>query len=116
MNHSPEFRLMIQDGDDRYFGLGSYRLLKEIQKTRSVKEAAADLDLSYSKAWKILNQAEIGAGTALVDRRQGGKRGGLTELTEEGRRYIRSYEAVMADLIRLGEESFRKHFSWLKED
>ena len=44
--------------DDRFFGPGVCELLERIRETGSIQAAAARMDMSYSKAWKILNHAE----------------------------------------------------------
>lgn len=111
--HKPQFRVMIANEVERYFGLGTYALLKEIEKTNSVKDAASNLDLSYSKAWKILNQAEKGADLELVVRKQGGKQGGFTQLSEDGLRIIESYEKLMEEVGDTVDQVFHKHFAWL---
>lgn len=114
--HKPEFRIMIADEIERYFGLGSYVLLKEIEKTNSVKDAATNLDLSYSKAWKILNQAEKGAKRELVVRKQGGSQGGFTSLSDDGKRFILAYEKVVEEVEGKVASVFKAHFSWLDDE
>ena len=62
--------------DDRFFGPGVCELLERIRETGSIQAAAARMDMSYSKAWKILKHAEETMGTELITRVSGGRNGG----------------------------------------
>lgn len=75
-------------------------LLTLIDEVHSVKGACKYMALSIGKAWIILNDLEEALGYPVVERRQGGKSGGKTNLTEEGRIFLNKY--------RLYEESVRK--------
>ena len=70
--------------DGRYvFGLGISDILKAIQRTGSIKAAAAELGKSYRYVWAKLKEAETALGVPLVDAQVGGKgvrRGALTPL------------------------------------
>ena len=52
--------------DDRFFGPGVCELLEKIRETGSIQAAAARMELSYTKAWKILNRAEQELGKNLI--------------------------------------------------
>lgn len=115
MQHYPECRIMISSKEERYFGIGTYALLKKIKETKSVKEAAYELEMSYSKAWKILNQMEKYLKFEVLDRKQGGISGGNTELTQQGKKYMNSYEQILLDTKQFVEIKFEKEFSWLND-
>ena len=44
--------------EDLVFGPGLIMLLEQIQTTESMKDACAQMEMSYSKGWKIINRAE----------------------------------------------------------
>ena len=44
--------------DDIFFGPGKARLMEYIEKTGSMQEACTKMDLSYSKAAKMMKKAE----------------------------------------------------------
>ena len=44
--------------EERFFGPGVCELLERIRETGSIQAAAARMELSYTKAWKILHRAE----------------------------------------------------------
>ncbi len=75
-----------------FFGPGVRDLLEGIEKLKSVKEAAENMGLSYSKAWKMVKSVEKGLGKSVVLRVQGGKTGGSASLSEDGRILLRKYE------------------------
>ena len=58
--------------DQIFFGPGVARLLRGIERTGSLQAAAAEMGMSYSKAWRILHTAERELGFLLVHRRAGG--------------------------------------------
>lgn len=49
-------------------------LLREVERTGSLQKAAKNMNMAYSKAWKMLKGAEKEWGFALTDREAGGKR------------------------------------------
>ena len=90
-------KLTLHTGE-RFFGPGICELLEGIRETGSIQAAAAGMEMSYSKAWRILNRAEREMGVHLIDRQSGGKRGGSSTLTEAGERAIRDYREMEAKL------------------
>ncbi|MBT3241657.1 MAG: LysR family transcriptional regulator [Bacteroidetes bacterium] len=66
-------------------------LLKLIEKHGSLKSAAGIQGLSYRKAWGDLRKAEDFLGFRLIETVRGGKDGGLSRLTEDGRGLIEAF-------------------------
>ena len=95
MNHSSV--RILDDENNRLFGPGPYRLLKGIQKHGSLRAAAMDMGLAYSKAFRIIKQTEAFAGAPLITREIGGKGGGGSRLSPLGEELIRRY----TDLSRI---------------
>ena len=50
--------------EERFFGPGVCELLEKIRETGSIQAAAARMEMSYTKAWKILKRAEKEMGVA----------------------------------------------------
>ena len=80
--------------DERFFGPGVCELLERIRETGSIQAAAARMEMSYSKAWKILKRAEEETGTELITRVSGGKNGGSSTLTGAGEEAVRTYREI----------------------
>lgn len=72
-------------------GPGLISLLEQIRESSSVMEAAEKMGVSYSKAWKIIRQAETNLGKKLVLRESGGPGGGQAEVSREGLVLIKNY-------------------------
>lgn len=92
------------------FGPGLVTLLEGIVQTESVKEACAQMGMSYSKGWKILNRAEGELGYELLTRRHGGKTGGKCSVTQEGISLIARYKKMEEEVRNSARESFEKYF------
>jgi len=93
----PRFRLWIENEKcTASFGDGKWRLLEAIDATGSLKAAADALGMSYRKAWGDLRSAEAAVGQVLLERRRGGRCGGETRLTKEGKRWVKAYARFRA--------------------
>ena len=80
--------------EEKFFGPGVCELLEGIRETGSIQAAAAQMEMSYSKAWKILKRAEQEMGTELINRVSGGKNGGSSTLTEAGEEAVRTFREI----------------------
>ena len=98
------------DNGIKFFGEGPCRLLRCVEKTGSLRSAAMEMEMAYSKASKILKQAEKSLGFPLTTRNAGGKDGGGSRLTSEGKRWLRQYEAYRDACIKANQELYRLHF------
>ena len=98
------------DNGIKFFGEGPCRLLRCVEKTGSLRSAAKEMEMAYSKASKILKQAETSLGFQLTRRSTGGKDGGGSILTTEGKRWLQQYEAYRDDCVKASQELYRRHF------
>ena len=46
----------LQNGQ-RFFGPGVAELLERVREHRSLRAAAASMEMAYSKAWRIIHEA-----------------------------------------------------------
>lgn len=95
----------------RLFGPGPAQLLRHVQTGDSLLQAAEKMRMSYSKAWKLIRQAEAGLGFELLDRKRGGLGGGGSELTERARALLAAYERFEHEMKQAGDEIFSDCFS-----
>ena len=77
--------------------------------SRSAKAAAARMELSYTKAWKILNRAEQELDTNLITRVSGGRNGGSSTLTETGEEAVRAFREMEAKLSACADKLLNEH-------
>lgn len=94
----------------KYFGEGPCRLLRYVEKTGSLRSAAMEMEMAYSKASKILKQAETSLGFPLTRRSTGGKDGGGSILTPEGKQWLRQYEAYRDACVKSNQALYRQFF------
>jgi molybdate transport system regulatory protein len=95
--------MRIMAGDVIAIGPGKITLLEAIDRTGSITSAAKELDMSYRRAWLLLDEINRSLSKPAVDSAMGGRRGGGTALTDTGRRLISIYrriEAVAASSCR----------------
>ena len=97
--------------DDRFFGPGVCELLEKIRETGSIQAAAARMELSYTKAWKILNRAEQELGKNLITRVSGGRNGGSSTLTEAGEKAAADFREMEAKLNDYADELLKAHYN-----
>ncbi|HET6615888.1 MAG TPA: LysR family transcriptional regulator [Dehalococcoidia bacterium] len=86
------------------------RLLRLIDETGSLSEAAAQMHLSYRRAWGKLREIEQNLGVKLVDSAAGGPGGGGSRLTDEGRRLVDLYDRFRADVEQHLTKEFTRTF------
>ena len=98
------------DNGIKFFGEGPCRLLRCVEKTGSLRAAAMEMEMAYSKASKLLKQAEATLGFPLTRRSAGGKDGGGSILTPEGKRWLQQYEAYRDACINANRDLFRRYF------
>ena len=83
----------LDDSGEKFFGEGPARLLHGIEEKGSLRAAAMSMDMAYTKALKLIRNAENALGFALIRRTTGGKDGGGSILTAEGKEWLQRYEA-----------------------
>lgn len=99
------------DHNGKAFGDGPYELLKRVEKTNSLNEAAHQMGMSYSKAWKLIQTLEKRLGFPLLDRKVGGVSGGGSEVTPEAVELMKRYDRFEKDVGEAIEKLYQRHFS-----
>jgi molybdate transport system regulatory protein len=93
--------------DGRYaFGFGLSEMLRAIDETGSIKQAAADLGKSYRYVWGRIKAAEKTLGRQLVQTQVGGKDAQRSCLTDEARRLVADFQAVRLRMFRAVQDEF----------
>lgn len=101
--------IIVKDGK-KIFGQGPYRLLRSIDELGSISRAAEVFDMSYSKAWRLIKDAEKILGYALLERVSGGSDGGGSSLTPQAKRLVENYENFSNQAQEAVEEIFKRNF------
>jgi len=98
------------DNNGKAFGEGPHELLRRVEKTKSLHEAAQQMNMSYSKAWKLVQQIEKRLGFVFLDKKVGGLSGGGSQVRTEGKEFLRRYEQFESDAKKVIEKTYQKHF------
>ena len=101
---------LFDENGEKFFGEGPCRLLEKVEQTGSLRCAAASMEMAYSKALKLVKQAEEALGFPLTQRSAGGKDGGGSTLTPEGREFLHKYEAYRDACVQANRELYANYF------
>ncbi|KAA3651436.1 MAG: LysR family transcriptional regulator [Bacteroidetes bacterium] len=104
-------RVWIADQKGTFLGEGRIQLLKAIEEKGSITKAAHSMNMSYLKAWKLIESMNNSSEMPLVIRTSGGKGGGGTILTTHGEKAIRLYQ----ELNMRCQEFLKKEFEALNK-
>jgi molybdate transport system regulatory protein len=107
-------RLRITSGPDIVLGPGKADLLEAIARTGSIREAAAELEMSYNRAWGLIHLMNESFREPVVEAVRGGSDRGGAKLTRAGRTVIRLYRRMTADSARASGPAFRELRKLLK--
>ena len=94
------FKVWLEEGDQPLLSFGKYLLLKEVEKTGSIKGASENLGIPYKKAHIYLKLLEERLGKPLLKR----ERGKGTTLTEEGKKLLTLYGEIFEDFQNLAKK------------
>lgn len=100
----------FDDRDEKFFGEGPCRLLHAIQREGSLRAAAASMNMAYTKALKIIANAEKALGYPLTTRAVGGRSGGGSSLTPEGKEWLNRYEAYRDACLQANQKLYLEFF------
>ncbi len=106
---------MYTDDNQRCFGPGIATLLERVRLHKSLRAAAASMEMAYSKAWRIIRTAEGVFGCKLLASTIGGSHGGGAVLTPQAERLLAAYEAYQAQVEAFAQEKFQESFAFYKE-
>lgn len=96
--------------DKKCFGPGVAMLLERVRTLHSLRAAAADMGMAYSKAWTILHTAEEELDVKLVHSTTGGRSGGGAVLTTRGEALLEAFKAYEAALKETAARLFPQYF------
>lgn len=107
-------KVWLEIDENVIFGDGRQMLLKAIEETGSIRQAASKLGMSYRAAWGKLKATEERLGLELINKKAGGTNSG-TILTEEGRIFMEKYKHFKQECNDTVDQIFNKHFEDLKD-
>jgi molybdate transport system regulatory protein len=81
-------------------GPGKARLLELIQDTGSISAAGRGMEMSYKRAWMLVEEMNAAFRDPLVESSRGGSGGGGARVTEAGLTVLRLYRSLEATAAR----------------
>jgi len=106
----PKLRVWVVFGQQLKFGDGRARLLELIAERGSLRQAAAELRMSYRNAWGYLRELEGAAGFKFVERGPGGNPRSGMRLTARGSEFLARYGKFQRGLERTAARRFERAF------
>ena len=94
MSYKIKSRIWIESDENVLLGEGRVQLLKAIDVTGSLSKAAKSINISYKKAWQLLDSVNKSAKKPVTINSIGGKGGGGAELTEYGKSLVVVFDEI----------------------
>ncbi len=91
-------RLLVGSATD--LGPGKTQLLEAIAETGSISAAARKMNMSYRRAWNLVDKINRDFEQPLVLTNSGGKGGGGAEVTAFGHEVLRRYRQIEEKALR----------------
>lgn len=97
-------KIRIQLKDNSHIGPGKVLLLEKIEETGSLSRAAKSMGISYRKAWRLINELNNSSIKKLVHAKPGGEGVRGSQLSEEGKDFIRLFRKIENNLTLITEK------------
>lgn len=96
------------------FGPGKADLLEAIERTGSISQAAKYMNMSYRRAWQLVDTMNQCFETALVETQTGGTHGGGAAVTALGQKVLQNYRQMEINARQALEHDCQIMSSYLK--
>ena len=90
----PSLSLRINLDPDGRIGPGKIELLEQIAAFGSISAAARNMDMSYKRAWDLVEEMNRLFGKPVVSAQTGGRHGGGAQLTQVGLAIVSRFRAI----------------------
>src|SRR5262249_26327966 len=106
----PRIKIWLETGDRYAFGFGICEMLQAVERSGSIKQAAADLCKSYRYVWGRIKEAEAALGRLLVETQVGGKDAQRSRLTPDARRLVATFLKLRHEMKVILRDKFTGRF------
>ncbi len=97
-------RIWIEKDGETFLGTGRIVLLSKIKEMGSISKAAKSMQMSYKRAWDLVDAVNRHAGQPLVITSKGGKGGGGAALTKRGEEIVREFNELLGQFHQFLDE------------
>ena len=108
-------RLRVNAGDVIAVGPGKIALLEAIAECGSISAAARRLEMSYRRAWLLVDELNRSLARPATRTAQGGERGGGASLTPAGVALLRHYRQAERDGLAAARPELAKMLRLLRK-
>jgi molybdate transport system regulatory protein len=108
-----QLRLFFAHG--AMLGPGKAELLEHIRDTGSISAAGRAMDMSYKRAWMLVDAMNAAFAAPLVESARGGAGGGGAQVTEAGLDVLRLYRALQDKAARAGQAELEAITAMLRD-
>lgn len=111
-------KIRIDFDGERYIGHGRVQLLELIGQHGSIAKAAKAMDMSYKRAWYLMDEFNSMFADPLIERQHGGRGGGAAKLTPFGAELVRQYRDMEAKALTVFAKplsSMEKHLATMEK-
>lgn len=99
---------LINSENEKFMGIGVVWLLEEIKKHSSLRAAAAEIGISYSKAYSMIDMLERSLGKIILVRRRGGYSRKGAYLSEFGEDFLKAYKIFHQEIKEITRDPYEK--------
>jgi molybdate transport system regulatory protein len=97
VSENPKTVIKIEFAGDLKLGRGKIRLLELVGETGSISAAARKMNMSYRRAWLLMDELNHMFGRDVIETAAGGSGGGGAHVTAFGLRVIEVFRALEND-------------------
>ena len=97
------------------FGPGKADLLEAIARTGSISQAAKSMNMSYRRAWQLVETMNHSFQSGLVETQKGGTHGGGAKLTDLGESILSQFRQMEIKARVAIEQDFAEIARYLKQ-
>ena len=115
MPYSLKTKIWLEKEDQKIFGDGPFDILKRVERTGSLRQAAAEIKMSYSQAWRLINMIEENLGFPVLEKKAGGAGGGHSNLTPQAAKLTSAYGLFRHEAEQALEALYEKHLAPLAD-
>lgn len=101
---------LVGDDGEKFMGIGVLWLLEKTDALGSLRKAAIDMTISYTKAYGMVRRLEEQLGVPVLERKKGGSSRDGARLTDFGKELVRLYSAFQ-DEVKAGAREPWERFS-----
>lgn len=108
----PRIRVLVND--HIAVGPGKAELLRLIDETSSISEAARQMKMSYMRAWSLIQTMNDCFPEPIILAKRGGRTGGGAGLSRTGQRLLRLYQRLETEFLATSKATRREMTALLK--